>query len=93
MQQHYRPKDFNTCANKLKLLHPGMTESEVIETLHAKQVPLKTIDNGVLHDFVVLNDAYFALIALDTRKRLIWASQPIAIGYKMEAPPKKPPKT
>ena len=59
MRQRYRSQDFDMWAKRLRQLRRGMTEKEVIQVLHPKQVGPSITAGGMVLNTIILNDAVF----------------------------------
>src|SRR5262249_22274270 len=93
MQRSYRPEHFDMWRKKIAQLHVGMTEKQLIEALHPKQVAAQTTTATTYGDVIELDDAYAILALLDQQKRVMEVSPPVAITYHIVADRKKPAKT
>jgi hypothetical protein len=84
MQRRYRRADFRVWEDRLKQLRAGMSEEEIVKTLRPKQLSFRSPFNDGFLDYVLLDDAYFAVAVVDKRKRFVDASPPIAIAYDFD---------
>ena len=83
LQSHYRPETFDVWSKKLNLLHAGMTREDVMRILMPREVQNDgLVTGGITIDSIVLDDAYFAGMAISQKTgRMIWVTPPIAIFY------------
>jgi hypothetical protein len=83
LQSHYRPETFDVWSKKLNLLHTGMSREDVTRIVMPREVQNDgLVTSGITIDFIVLDDAYFAGMAVSQETgRMIWVTPPIAIFY------------
>ena len=84
MQRGYRETHFHVWQDRLKQLREGMTEEEIVKALRPKKLSFRSPFNDGFLDYVLLDDAYFAVAVVDKRKRFVDASPPIAIAYDFD---------
>jgi hypothetical protein len=84
MQRGYRRNHFHIWEDRLKQLREGMTEKEMTDTLRAKELSFRSPFNDGWLDYFLLDDAYFAVVVVDKRKRFVQATPPVAIAYDFD---------
>ena len=93
MQRSYNPDYFDIWKKKISQLRAGITEKQLMEALHAREISARTESTSTYGDVIVLDDVYCILVLLNKQERLIDATGPVAMTYHIVPAHKKPPKT